>query len=160
VPLDEVPAASDALDADSRDLVDLARRDPDRAAEAIAASAGWLADQPDRFLELPRPEPDAAMLRDPAVRSMFLATVREAVRQGLLGYASDEVLERRPWGFRLRDVGVDVTVWHGDQDGYIPRAHAEAMADLLPRSRVRFSADHAHGLIIAKWADILDEMTG
>jgi pimeloyl-ACP methyl ester carboxylesterase len=99
------------------------------------------------------------LLRDPAVRAMFLATIRDAARSGLDGYASDEVLERRPWGFHLFDVDVDVTLWHGHQDPYIPRAHAEAMAARLRRSRTHFSADHGHGLIIARWAAILRDLT-
>jgi pimeloyl-ACP methyl ester carboxylesterase len=159
VPLDEVPAAWAALDEDERRLVELARDHPDQAAATIADAAGWLADQPDRFLTLPRPEPDALLLQDPSVRSRYLDMVREAVRQGLAGYVSDEVLERRPWGFRLGDVNSPVAVWHGGKDGYIPLAHVEAMAALLPRSRTRFHADQAHGLIISSWVAILAELT-
>jgi pimeloyl-ACP methyl ester carboxylesterase len=158
VPLDEVPAAWAALDDDERRLVELARHHPDQAAAAIADAAGWLADQPDRFLTLPRPEPDALLLQDPSVRSIYLDMIREAVRHGLAGYVSDEVLERRPWGFRLGAVNSPVTVWHGGKDGYIPLAHVEAMAALLPRSRTNFHADQAHGLIISSWATILAEL--
>jgi pimeloyl-ACP methyl ester carboxylesterase len=159
VPLDEVPAARAALDDDELRLVELARNQPDQAAAAIADAAAWLVDQPERFLTLPRPEPDALLLRDPAVRSMYLDMLREAVRHGLAGYVSDEVLERRPWGFRLGDVTSPVTVWHGGKDGYIPLAHAQAMAALLPRSLTNFHADQAHGLIISSWAAILAELT-
>jgi pimeloyl-ACP methyl ester carboxylesterase len=159
VPLDEVAAAEAALGDDDRHLVELAREDPDRAAATIADAASWLAHDPDRFLTLPRPEPDARLLQDPTVRSMLLDTVREAVRAGLDGYVSDEVSERRPWGFRLGDVDIEVTVWHGDQDHYIPRPHAEAMAALLPRSRTSLHADQAHGLIMARWSAILTDLT-
>lgn len=159
VPVDEVPAAWAALDDDERQLVELARNQPDQAAAAIADAAGWLVDQPERFLTLPRPEPDALLLQDPAVQSMYLDMLREAVCHGLAGYVSDEVLERRPWGFRLGDLNSPVTVWHGGKDGYTPLAHAEAMAALLPRSRTNFHADQAHGLIISSWAAILAELT-
>jgi pimeloyl-ACP methyl ester carboxylesterase len=157
-PLDEIPGVA-ALDSDERQLVELARHDPERAAATIGAAATWLVTQPERFLTLPRPEPDEMLLREPAVRAMFLASIREAVRSGLDGYTSDEVLERTPWGFQLSDVDVGVTLWHGDQDPYIPRAHAEAMAARLRRSRTQFSADHGHGLIIARWAAILTDLT-
>lgn len=158
VPLDEVPAARAALDDDGRKLVELAREDPERAGAVIAAAAGWLAVEPDRFLSLSRPEPDARLLEDPATRSMFLEAVREAVRSGLAGYISDEVAERRDWGFRLSDVDVDVAVWHGGLDHYIPVSQAEAMAALLPRARSHFHADQAHGLILTRWAAILDDL--
>jgi pimeloyl-ACP methyl ester carboxylesterase len=159
VPLDQVPEAAAALDADGRQLVELARHDPDRAAATIAAAAAWLVSDPDRFLALPRPEADALLLQNPATRAMFLATIREAVRPGLDGYASDEVLDRRPWGFQLAHVDVPVTLWHGDQDPYVARGQAEAMATRLRRSRIHFRADRGHGLIIADWTDILDDLT-
>jgi pimeloyl-ACP methyl ester carboxylesterase len=158
VPLDEIPAAWSALDDDSRQLVDLARRDPDAAAAVIGQAASWLLDDPDRFLNIPRPPPDAALLDDPAIRAMFLGSVRESVRNGLAGYVTDEVLERRPWGFRLENVEVDVSVWHGEQDGYIPPAHVEAAAALLPRFRTSFDPSQGHGLILSQWAEILDDL--
>lgn len=158
VPLDEVPAAAAGLDEDDRRLVELARRSPDGAAETIAEAAAWLLQQPEAFLTFPRPEPDALLLQDPGVRSMFLESVRESVRAGLDGYVSDEVLERRPWGFRLGDVAVEVALWHGAHDAYIPRPHAEAMAALLPNCRTRFHQDQGHGLIVSSWGDILDDL--
>jgi pimeloyl-ACP methyl ester carboxylesterase len=160
VPIDEVPAAAVALDDSARNLVELARRNPEEAAAGVAAAASWLAQDPDRFLTLPRPPSDEHLLGDPRVRAMFRAAVREAVRQGLSGYASDQVLEYRPWGFRLADVDADVTVWHGDQDQYIPRPHVEAMAGRLRRARTEFHSDLAHGLIVQRWATVLGDVVG
>jgi pimeloyl-ACP methyl ester carboxylesterase len=157
-PLDEVPAAAASLDDAERQLVELAREDPERAAETIAQAAAWLVQEPEVFLTFPRPEPDAVLLDDPATRSMFLDALRESVRAGLAGYVTDEVLERRPWGFRLGDIAVDVALWHGEQDKYISRANAEAMAGLLPNCRTRFHQDQGHGLIIARWSGILNDL--
>ena len=78
---------------------------------------GRLLGEPDRFLSLPRPEPDTRLLENPPIRQMFAASIREAVRRGLDGYVSDEVLERRPWGYHLADVTIPVSIWHGAQDG-------------------------------------------
>lgn len=158
VPLDEVPAARDALDDADRQLVEIARRDPDTAAAMIAEGAAWLTQDPDQFLAFPRPEPDARLLQNPSVRAMFLAAVRESVRTGLDGYMSDEVLERRPWGFRLGDVDVDSVVWHGGQDKYIPLPHAEAMAALLSRCRTKAYPELGHGIVITRWVDILNDL--
>ena len=160
VPIDEISAAAAELDDSGRSLVELARRNPDEAAAGVAAAASWLAREPDRFLALPRPASDVQLLQDPRVRAMFLAAIREAVRQGLSGYASDQVLEHRPWGFRLADVEAEVTVWHGDLDQYIPRPHVEAMAGRLRRARTEFDADLAHGLIVQRWATVLDDVIG
>src|SRR5689334_3697998 len=53
------------------ELTRLACTDPDQAAEQVARSATWLIQTPERFLDLPRPEPDRHLLTEPAVRSMF-----------------------------------------------------------------------------------------
>jgi pimeloyl-ACP methyl ester carboxylesterase len=159
VPLDELTPDVAGLSDDEQRLLQVARTDPMSAAAMIADAAEWLVEEPDRFLSLPRPEPDARLLEDPPVRQMFAASVREAVRRGLDGYVSDEVLERRPWGYRLADVLLPVSIWHGGQDGYIPQAHAETMANLLPNGRLRVHSDQGHGLLLARWNDILQELT-
>ena len=159
VPLDELTPELVGIGDDGHHLVELSRSDPERAATMIADSASWLLEEPDRFLSVPRPEPDTRLLQQPQVRQMFAASVREAVRRGLDGYVSDEVLERRPWGYRLDDIMLPVVVWHGAQDGYIPQAHAETMASLLPNSRLRLDSDLGHGLVLVRWDDILQELT-
>jgi pimeloyl-ACP methyl ester carboxylesterase len=156
-PLDELAPDLVGAGEDEVRLIELSRSAPEGAATLIAEAASWLLQDPDRFLSAPRPEPDARLLREPPVRQMFAASVREAVRRGLDGYISDEVLERRPWGFGLSDVRLPVTVWHGAQDGFIPQAHAETMASLLPDCRIRVGPDEGHGLILARWDDVLQE---
>ena len=158
-PLDELAPDVGGLSDQELRLVRVARTDPVSAAAMIADAAAWLLEEPDRFLSFPRPEPDARLLENPPVRQMFAASVREAVRRGLDGYISDEVLERRPWGYRLADVIPPVSIWHGAQDGYIPQAHAETMASLLTNSRLKVHTDQGHGLLLARWNDILQELT-
>jgi pimeloyl-ACP methyl ester carboxylesterase len=159
-PLDEVPGAHERLGDDERALVELARDDPAAAMRQVAAGADWLLEQPERFLQAPRPEPDRALLAQPAVGAMFIAALREAVRGGLDGYARDEVLERRPWGFKLSDVDVDVHLWHGGLDPYIPLGDAEHVARALPSCRPTFHPDDGHGLILARWREILSALRG
>jgi pimeloyl-ACP methyl ester carboxylesterase len=157
-PLDELPAADAALDDDERALVRLAREDPDAAMRKVADGARWLLEQPEIFLQVPRPAPDRDLLADPAVSAMFMASLREAVRGGIEGYARDEVLERRSWGFALADVEVVVHLWQGGLDPYIPLAHAEHVARALPGCRPTFHLDDGHGLILARWGEILDAL--
>jgi pimeloyl-ACP methyl ester carboxylesterase len=158
-PLDELTPDLVGVADDEQHLVELSRSDPESAAAMIADSASWLLEEPDRFLAVPRPEPDARLLQEPPVRQMFAASVREAVRRGLDGYISDALLERRPWGYRLGDVMLPVAVWHGAHDGYIPQVHAEIMASLLRNSRLRLDFDLGHGLVLTRWDDILQDLT-
>lgn len=62
-PYEDRPA--DAPD-DDEALTGLVRHAPERAAVQVADGAAWLVHGPDRFLDLPRPEPDAVLLADPA----------------------------------------------------------------------------------------------
>jgi pimeloyl-ACP methyl ester carboxylesterase len=158
-PLDpDAPDVAFSDDPSERELVDRARRDPERARAEIAGAAGWLAEEPDRFLTLPRPEPDVRLLEQAETRTMFLAAVREAVRQGLDGYATDEVLCRRPWGFALDRIGCHVSIWHGARDVVLPDTHGYALAKLLPHAGLHIDPAQGHGLILARWAEIGAEL--
>lgn len=149
----------DGLEGDDEDLAltRRARDDPLGAAAALAASIAWLAETPERFLDLPRPQPDVLVLQDQAVRDMFLETIREAVRQGVDAYAWDVVLERRSWGFDLSTVAASVTIFQGDLDQAVAPAEAAVLARELPNAQLNAYPDAGHGLILAEWAAIMNE---
>jgi pimeloyl-ACP methyl ester carboxylesterase len=113
---------------------------------------------PERFLDLPRPEADVRLLDDPAIRSLYLNTVREAVKQGIDAYAWDGVLERRPWGFPLVEIVADVWIFQGEQDAAVPASEAEKLSVALPGSHMKLFPDAGHGLIVAHWGQILSEL--
>ena len=156
-PYDEVPAESDDED---RALTRLAQQDPDRGTVKVAEGAAWLVADPERFLDLPRPEPDARLLANEAIRTMFVSAVREAVRQGIDAYAWDCVLERRPWGFTLADVDADVSIWQGEQDVAVLRSQADALVGGLSRGHMKLVPDAGHWLILSRWAEILSDLKG
>jgi pimeloyl-ACP methyl ester carboxylesterase len=136
-------------------LTDLAGRDLGRAAREIADSASWLVETPERFLDLPRPEADAQLLVDPAIRSMFVATIREAFKQGADAYGWDCAVERRPWGVALDEIGAEVWIFQGGLDRAVPAPQAHALAAALPSSQLRLFPDAGHGLILGNWSEIL-----
>jgi len=156
-PYDE-PAMESVSEGDHA-LTRLAREDPQRAAAQIVEQTAWLVEDPDHFLDLPRPEPDLRLLKDQRIRSMFLDTVRESVRQGLNAYAWDCVLERRPWRFALADVDTDVFIWHGEQDRVVPPSQADALNKALLRSRLKVVEGAGHGLILTSSSEILSLLT-
>jgi len=155
-PYDAAPLDADD-DADQA-LTRLAQQDPERCAAQFSSAAAFLVENPERFLDLPRPEPDVELLNDPEIRSMFVSTIREAVRQGLDAYGWECALERRSWGFELADVAADVSIWHGEEDRAVPQRQAAVLNQRLPRSELRMVPDTGHGLILAKWADIMRDM--
>jgi pimeloyl-ACP methyl ester carboxylesterase len=139
-------------------LTVLARQDPARAAAEFAQSVAFLVETPERFLDLPRPEPDVKVLADPDIRSMLSSTIRDALKQGTDAYGWDCALERRPWGFELSDIETNVSIWQGGQDKALPPADATVLAAGLPRSRSHFVAGEGHGLILARWQEILGDL--
>jgi pimeloyl-ACP methyl ester carboxylesterase len=154
-PYDE--PSSEQVDDDEK-LTRLARHDLGLAAEEAAKSAAWLAETPERFLDLPRPDPDVQLLADHAVRSMFVHTMREAVKQGVTAYGWDCALERCPWGFALDQINAEVSIFQGEQDRAVPSTQARILATALPTSHLRLFPDAGHGLILGNWRDILEDL--
>ena len=151
-------AALDAADDADRALTRLAEQEPERCAAEFASGAAFLVENPERFLDLPRPEPDVELLNDAETRTMFVDTVREAVRQGVDAYGWECMLERRPWGFELGDVTADVSIWHGEQDQAVPQRQAEVLSQRLTSSELHMVPNAGHGLILARWADIIRDV--
>ena len=146
-------------DNEDQALTRLARDNPTEAARVLAEAAAWLVETPERFLDLPRPEPDVRLLEDQGARSLYLHTVREAVKQGIDAYAWDGAIERRPWGFALVKISADIRIFQGEQDAAVPPAEAERLSAALPGSHLRLFPDSGHGLIVARWGAILSELT-
>jgi pimeloyl-ACP methyl ester carboxylesterase len=149
-------SGQDARDDDP--LTPRAWDDVSRAAEEFGRSATWLVDTPEKFLDLPRPEPDVQLLTDPAIRTMFVDTVRESVEQGVDAYGWECAVERLPWGFSLEDVRATVWIFQGEQDRVVPTSQAHDLSARLPTSRLRLFPDAGHGLILAHWDEILRDL--
>jgi pimeloyl-ACP methyl ester carboxylesterase len=59
------------------------------------------------------------------------------------------------WGFDVREVRGEVHLWHGEQDRFVPVAHARALAAALPRCHAQFDADDGHFFFRRRLADVL-----
>jgi len=64
------PFSDPLSDYEDQAITRLARDSPAEAAKMIAVAAAWLVETPERFIDLPRPEPDVQLLADPTIRSM------------------------------------------------------------------------------------------
>jgi pimeloyl-ACP methyl ester carboxylesterase len=116
------------------------RRWPERA---MAGAARQL---PDRDVEiLHRPEVQAVLAGDRALapRSVPLTAAREFAL-----FAHD-------WGFRVEDVTVPVTLWHGQADRNVPVAHARRLAERLPKAEIHEYPDEGHLLVFDRLAEML-----
>ena len=105
-----------------------------------------------------RPEADALLWEDPAIRNVCYASTVEAFRQGTRGQAWDVRLISRQWGFRLEDIHVPVFLWHGEADRDTPVTMGRYVASKIPNCRATICVGEAHMLIFPHWEEILQSL--
>jgi pimeloyl-ACP methyl ester carboxylesterase len=100
------------------------------------------------------PEVDRAILSRPEFRAIMIESFVEATRQGVRGWADDDLAFTKPWGFELEDVEADVRLWQGELDVLAPRAHGEYVASRLPNARFELLEGGGH-LLDEEWGVVL-----
>jgi pimeloyl-ACP methyl ester carboxylesterase len=104
------------------------------------------------------PPSDQALLARPDVKAMFLASYREATRQGLAAFAHEVELAAKPWGFSLPAISVPITIWHGSADNSTPLGMAKALARAIPTATLRIVPDEGHLIFLSHWQEIVEDL--
>lgn len=78
------------------------------------------------------PESDAAVLRDPASRKVFIGDFMRNSRHQLHVVLNDSVLFGRHWGFDIREIQVPAGVWVGTDDTIVRPEHGYHLAATIP----------------------------
>lgn len=130
----------EAIEAFLRPLVESIRADPDTVIEEILA-------------ELPEVDRRLASRQD--FRAIMKESFAEAVRQGVRGWADDDLAFAKPWGFALEDVQAETRVWQGELDVLTPRPHGEYVASRLPNARFELLEGGGH-FLDEEWAVVFD----
>ena len=102
---------------------------------------------PDQFVLRSKeefPEPDRLLLDQPEVAKVYVAMLREAFRSGTQGASWDAVLYKRPWGYQLQDISMQIHLWHGELDLNVPISVGRYVADAIPKCHATFLKDEAH----------------
>lgn len=132
-----------AIDAYLQPFVDELRRDADGVIEQIGAEL---------------PDVDRAILGREEFRAVMRQSFAEAVRQGVRGWADDDLAFTKPWGFEPEDVQVEVRVWQGELDVLAPRTHGEYVARRLPNARFELLEGGGH-FLDEEWAEVFNWLT-
>jgi pimeloyl-ACP methyl ester carboxylesterase len=132
-----------AVEAFLHPLVDGIRADVDAVIEEI-------------LTELPEVDRRLASRED--FRAIMKQSFVEAVRQGVRGWADDDLAFAKPWGFALEDVIVETRVWQGELDVLTPRPHGEYVASRLPNARFELLEGGGH-FLDEEWAVVFDWLT-
>jgi len=130
----------EAIEAFLQPLADTIRDDPDAVIEDI-------------LTELP--EVDRALGSRPDFRAIVKESFVEAVRQGVRGWADDDLAFAKPWGFALEDVHAETRVWQGELDVLTPRPHGEYVASRLPNARFELLEGGGH-FLDEEWALVFE----
>ena len=104
--------------------------------------------QPEKFISQMKEGmkgPDKALLLDkPELAKKTIDTFAEALRMGIVGVHHEAGLYTRPWGFRLQDIGVEVHLWHGEQDYNVLVSVGHHVADAIPNCKAKFLENEGH----------------
>ncbi len=99
---------------------------------------------------------DRRVLARRAVFEALRAEYTEAFRQGS-GAVADEVrLFSRPWGFPLEALPLEIRLYHGDGDRFIPVEMSRNLARGLPSARFQLMPGAGHFWIVDGFSHVLD----
>lgn len=105
------------------------------------------------------PPADQAVLQTSTVREGFLLTVSESLRQGAKALVAEGGIYAQPWGFRLEEIRMPVSVWHGDADRNAPVMMGHQTAAVIPGCKTHFVHGEGHfSLAVHHMAEILQEI--
>lgn len=154
----ERPEAVEEMSSYDRDVYDLAQHDPaaaaERAAQQFAEELDRLEWEPEVFRKIfESAEGDRWFFEDASRTATFDAHIREMWRQGPDAIKWELIDVFRPWGFRLADILIPVTIWFGSQD---PRIRwLDFQASTIPNCSVVIWPDSGHLGFVKHWNEIL-----
>jgi pimeloyl-ACP methyl ester carboxylesterase len=156
----ERPTAREEWSPEERAEFDLAQVDPIAAADlTVQHAADWI-EQLDEHPEIMQKQLETAadgdrwFFEDPSRVATFEATMRDWRRQGVEAIKWELIEVFLPWGFRLADISIPVTIWFGSQDHRIK--HMDFQAKAIPQSSVFVWPDSGHLGVAKHWSEILE----
>ncbi len=150
------------MEPDEQAEFELAQKDPAAAARPrsgalrrrIRSDSTSIRSSSTRSSRLPRAI--AGSSKTPSRTAIFDAHIRETWRQGLDAIKWELIDVFLPWGFRLADIAIPVTIWHGSQDPWVKQEHIDFQARTIPNCSLMIWPDSGHLGFVKHWDDILD----
>ena len=108
-----------------------------------------------RNLVLSFPPEDRHLIEGPEEQQRFVLDIQEGYRQGWQGPVQDDIVNARPWGFRLEELAVRIDLWHGEIDQNVPVEQGRYLHGRIANSRLTIWPGEAHLALYAHWAEVL-----
>ena len=113
-----------------------------------------------RSLDSSMSEADSVLMENDDLARFFAEDVKEAFRQGVRGPADDAIILYRDWGFRIEDIGVEVTLFHGQEDRFAPYNFALYLDDKITRSILHTFPGEGHLFLIQIFDKVFEQISG
>jgi pimeloyl-ACP methyl ester carboxylesterase len=98
--------------------------------------------------------------RFPAGAEAQAEGMRRSVLTGIWGMVGDDMAWTRPWGFRLDDIRVPVTIRHGTLDTLVPVEHGRWLASHIPGADAQILEGHGHISVAMPFEPVIDTLLG
>jgi len=105
------------------------------------------------------PKPDIEIVQRNEIAVVLARNMREALRQGIRGSVTEFMLLVSDWSPLLERVTVPTSIWHGDEDTYVPPGMAEILAKGIKGSTFHMVKGGGHFMIVDRLDPILKEFT-
>jgi pimeloyl-ACP methyl ester carboxylesterase len=93
-----------------------------------------------------------------ALGEFIVRETGHALSGGVWGWFDDDRAILGDWGFDPREVSAPLSVWHGEQDRFVPIAHGEWLAEHV-RADAHLRPDDGHlSLSLGSYGEILDTL--
>ncbi|MBA3859057.1 MAG: hypothetical protein C0507_19300 [Cyanobacteria bacterium PR.3.49] len=79
----------------------------------------------------------------------------EAIRQGFYGSLDDYLALRKPWGFKVEDIKMEVLMWQGLDDHLCSRRAGDKLASRLQKKQYFLLENSGHFLLHRHLADVM-----
>jgi pimeloyl-ACP methyl ester carboxylesterase len=103
-------------------------------------------------------ERDRVLLRDEAVGSKVIGSMREGLSKSVLGGGWDNVAWIGHWDFEISKVRCPVLLWYGEEDLMAPPSHGRWLKENLFNAILTIRPSEGHFGLIDHFSQVLDEL--
>jgi pimeloyl-ACP methyl ester carboxylesterase len=102
------------------------------------------------------PAADRSIVTRSEVGIVLARNIKEALRPGVRGVMTDFSLLLSDWRELPSKVVVPTTIWHGDEDTYVPLSMAKILHKMIPQSRFEQVKGGGHFMIVDRLRPVLE----